>query len=67
MKELEKGKKYRTHSDDFEITLEYEVIDILNRKVVYKVLESSTTCYSGINCSNYDKKSKFVINSEELI
>lgn len=71
MEKLKVGKRYRTHSDDLEIDFDYEVIDISNNKILYKIIENRTTLpfsnYSGIKCSNYNIETKFVINSVELI
>ena len=70
MKKLEIGKKYRVKSNSGEIDFDYEVLDIKDNKILYKVLENRTKLpfsnYCGIKMSNYNKNSQFVENSEEL-
>lgn len=70
MDKLEVGKKYRTKNANGEIDFDYKVLDILNNKVVFKVLEDRTTLpfssYRNVKALTYDINSQFVRNSKEL-
>lgn len=70
MDKLEVGKNYRTKNNNGEIDFDYEILDISNNKVVFKVLEDRTTLpfsnYRNVKASNYDINSQFVRNSKEL-
>lgn len=70
MDKLEVGKKYKTKNDNREIDFDYEVLDISNNKVVFKVLEDRTilpfSSYRNIKALKYDINSQFVRNSKEL-
>ncbi|HJJ05775.1 MAG TPA: hypothetical protein OIM45_08095 [Clostridiaceae bacterium] len=71
MNELKVGKKYTVKTENENIDFDYEVLEINNGQIAYKILENRSTNISmmreGTNVIFYDKASTFVKLSKELI
>ena len=67
MNKLEIGKKYKTKNDLGSIDIIYEVLNIDNKCMAYKILEDRSEILIYSTIGKCMLKSQFVRNSEEII